>query len=182
MCRHVGDEIVLLARGAAPHVPEAPGLNKFVVFDVLERGVDGGAGLLLVRGRGGRGGLVNELAVRAGVVGVGAVVAVDGHGAVALEGVEGRRARAAPRSAARPWSGRRGSGGSVGPARARGPGRRRSSSGLSPLWMASNRSWVCQSGLSEAVVDGLSMGREVFGPRAWWRPSGRSGDGASGCG
>ena len=85
---HVVHKVVLLAGRAAEHSPEPVGLDVVVGADLGEQGVGRLAGPLLVGGRG-VDGLVRQRAVGARVVGVGAVVAVDGHGAVALEGVEG---------------------------------------------------------------------------------------------
>lgn len=86
--RHVLDEVLLLAGGPAEDVPQAVCLLVVVGLDLVEEVSHGEAGPLLVL-VGGLDGLVRQGAVAAGVVGVCAVVAVHGHGAVALEGVEG---------------------------------------------------------------------------------------------
>ena len=87
MSRHILDEIVLLTRRPAQNLPELAGLDEILVGDRdLLR--DSGARPLLVF-LAGLDGLVGEVAVGGRIVGVGAVVAVDGHDAVALVGVEG---------------------------------------------------------------------------------------------
>ena len=86
MAGDVADEILLLAVGAAEDLPQRARLHEILVGDgQLLR--DGGAGpfLMLLAGFDG---LVGHVAVGGRVVGVGAIVAVDGHDAIALVGVE----------------------------------------------------------------------------------------------
>ena len=86
---NITHEVVLLARGAAQNLPQSSGLDEILVRDGdLLR--DGGAGPFLVF-LGGLDGFVGQVAVRGWVVRVGAVVAVDGHEAVPLVGVEGAK-------------------------------------------------------------------------------------------
>ena len=87
MARHILDEVFLLTRCPAENFPELAGLDEILIGDGDLLG-DGGAGPFLMF-LAGLDGLVGEVAVGGGVVGVGTVVAVDGHDAVALVGVEG---------------------------------------------------------------------------------------------
>ena len=86
MSRHITHEIILLARLLAEDVPEHGGLNKVFVRDgQLLRHCRAGPFLVFLRRLDG---LVGHVAVGGGVVWIGAVVAVDGHDAVTLVGVE----------------------------------------------------------------------------------------------
>lgn len=87
MARDVCDKVFLLARSAAEHIPETLCLDEIVVVYFLEKLVDSRARPLLVC-HGGLNSLVSQLSVRAGIVGIGTVVAIDSHSAIALEGVE----------------------------------------------------------------------------------------------
>lgn len=87
MPAHILDKVILLTRIPAQDLPKPSRLDKVLVRDGDLLG-DGGTGPLLVFLRG-LDGLIGEVAVGGGVVWVGAVVAVDGHDAVALVGVEG---------------------------------------------------------------------------------------------
>ena len=88
MPRYVSDKVRLLSLGAAQDVPQALSLHVVVSHNLVEVH-DGLRRPLLVRVAGdGRVLLVGQGAVRGGVVGVGAVVAVNCHGTVTLEGVE----------------------------------------------------------------------------------------------
>ena len=91
MSRHILHEVLLLARSPAENLPELAGLDEILVGDRDLLG-DGGAGPLFVF-LAGLDRLVGEVAVGGGVVGVGAVVAVDGHDAIALVRVEGADGR-----------------------------------------------------------------------------------------
>lgn len=86
MPRDIAHEILLLPWRPAQHLPEQRRLHEILVRDrQLLR--DGCAGPLLMF-LAGFYRLVGHVAVGAGVVWVGAVVAIDGHDAVALVGVE----------------------------------------------------------------------------------------------
>lgn len=88
MSRHISDKVRLLPLGTAQDVPQTLGLHVVVSHNLVEV-QHGLRGPLLVGVAGdGRVLLVGQGAVRGGVVGVGAVVAVDCHGTVTLEGVE----------------------------------------------------------------------------------------------
>ena len=91
MSTHILDKVILLPRIAAQNLPQPSGLDKVLIRDRDLLG-DGGTGPLLVFLRW-LDGLVGEVAVGGGVVGVGAVVSVDGHDAVALVGIEGAKGR-----------------------------------------------------------------------------------------
>lgn len=87
MPRHVPDEVFLLPLLSAQYPPQHLRLHEILVRDgQLLR--DDGAGPLFVF-LGWFDGLVGHVSVRGGVVWVGAVIAVDGHDAIALIGVEG---------------------------------------------------------------------------------------------
>ena len=87
MARHILDEVLLLAGSPAENLPELARLDEILVGDGDLLGDSGAGPLLVFLAR--LDGLVGEIAVGGGIVGVGAVVAVDGHDAVALVGVEG---------------------------------------------------------------------------------------------
>lgn len=87
MARDICDKVFLLTRRAAEHIPETLCLDEIVVVYFLEKLVDSSTRPALVC-HGGLDRLVGQLSVRAGIVGVGTVVAIDGHGAITLEGVE----------------------------------------------------------------------------------------------
>lgn len=87
MSRHVGHEIILLARSAPEHLPQLGRLHEILVRDGdLQR--DRGAGPLLVFLRRLHR-LVGQVPVRRRVIRVGSVVAVDGHHAVTLVRIKG---------------------------------------------------------------------------------------------
>lgn len=86
--RHVADEVLLLARRSPQDVPEPGGLDKVLVGNLSEQVVDSLAGPVLVLA-GGLEVAVGQVLAGARVGVAGAVVAVDDHGPVALEGVEG---------------------------------------------------------------------------------------------
>ena len=86
MARHIAYEVILLALLLAKHLPQHIWLHK-VFFRNRELLRNCGAGPLLVLLTW-LDGLVGHISVGGGVVGVGAVVAVDSHYAVALIGVE----------------------------------------------------------------------------------------------
>lgn len=93
MSRHVSDKVSLLSFSAAQDIPQTLGLHVVVSHNLVEV-QDSLRGPLLVGVAGdGRVLLVGQGAVRRGVVGVGTVVAVDCHGTVTLEGVEGVQRR-----------------------------------------------------------------------------------------
>ena len=87
MACDVFDEVILLSRLAAQDFPQQARLEEILVRygELLGHG---GTSPLLVLLRG-LDWLVGHVAVGRGVIGVGTVVAVDGHDAVALIGVEG---------------------------------------------------------------------------------------------
>lgn len=88
MTRHVADKVLLLPGCSSQDVPEASGLDKVLIGNLPEDIVDGLARPVLVLARGLEVAVGQVLAgARVGVAG--AIVAVDDHGAVALEGVEG---------------------------------------------------------------------------------------------
>lgn len=77
----------MLTRGAAKHIPKSLCLDEIVVIHFLEKFVDSSARPLLVcDGR--FNSLISQLSIRAGIVRVGTVVAIDSHSAITLEGVE----------------------------------------------------------------------------------------------
>lgn len=86
MPRHVIDKIILLSLLATEHFPQQARLHEILVRDrqLLRHGRAGPLLVLLRRFDG----LVGHVPVGGRVVGVGAVVAVDRHDAVALVGVE----------------------------------------------------------------------------------------------
>lgn len=92
MARHVADEVLLLTRGPAKDLPQAVGLLVVMGLDFVEQIAYGDARPFLV-GVGGLDVLVGQGTVAAGVVGVGAVVAIYRHGTITLEGVEGVKRR-----------------------------------------------------------------------------------------
>lgn len=86
MPRHIVHKIILLSLLAAEHLPQQARLHEILVRDrqLLRHGRAGPLLVFLRRFDG----LVGHVPVRRRVVGVGAVVAVDRHDAVALIGVE----------------------------------------------------------------------------------------------
>ena len=87
MTRDVLDKVILLTRGAAEDLPETVGLDVVLVGDGVLLSDDGAGPFLVFLA--GLDGLVLQGAEGGGVVGVGAVVAVDVHDAVAVPGAEG---------------------------------------------------------------------------------------------
>jgi hypothetical protein len=87
MTRYISDEILLLTRTSAKDFPQAFSLDKIFIIDLLEELVDCGAAPLFVS-VGWLYWLVGDGPIGAGVVGVGAIVAMDGHCTITLERIE----------------------------------------------------------------------------------------------
>lgn len=87
MARHILDKVRLLARLATQNLPEAIGLHEILIGDgELFREDSAGPLLVLLAGFDGH---VIHPAEGGWIVGVGAVIAVDGHRTVALVRVKG---------------------------------------------------------------------------------------------
>lgn len=83
---NIVDEIFLLTGRPPQNFPQLSRLDEIFLRDGQLLGYSGASPLLMFLG--GLDGFVGHVAVGGGVVGVGSVVAVDGHYAVALVGVE----------------------------------------------------------------------------------------------
>lgn len=87
MAGDVADKVFLLAGGTAKNLPQAVRLNVILRCNSVLLGDDGTGPLLVLLAS--FDGLVGERAESGGVVGVGAIVAVDVHVAIAVRRVEG---------------------------------------------------------------------------------------------
>lgn len=87
MAGDVCDKVFLLARGTTKHIPKTLCLDEIVVIYFLKQFVDSSARpRLMCHGR--FDSLISQLSIRARIVRVGTVVAIDSHSAITLEGVE----------------------------------------------------------------------------------------------
>ena len=84
---NVVDVVILLTGCSAEDFPKPVGLRIVIRCDITEEGRRSFAGPLLV-GDSGLDWFVSERSIAAGIIGVGAVVAVDGHRTIPLEGIE----------------------------------------------------------------------------------------------